>query len=125
MGKALFLSITSSTLNLIVVIVQTSDVSTGELGNFSSRATNATSHVEDLVSVFDANLGCEVMFVAGNGLVETLAIREAAKVEGLAPAIFIKIGGEVVITRYCQKRRVDVDGCTYCLVRVAYSVLRD
>ena len=76
-------------------------MSTGELGNLSSRTTDTTSHVKDFVSIFDANLGCKVVFVAGNGLVEPLTICETAEVEGLAPAIFIKIGCEVIITRLC------------------------
>jgi hypothetical protein len=91
----------SSALNLIVVVVQASDVSTGELSNLSGRAANTTSNIKDLVSIFDANLSSKVVFVAGDGLVETLAICETAEVKGLAPAILVKVGCEVVVAGLC------------------------
>jgi hypothetical protein len=39
----------------------------------------------------------EVVLVAGNGLVEGLAVGEAAEVERLAPAVLVQVGGEVVV----------------------------
>jgi hypothetical protein len=40
----------------------------------------------------------EVVLVTGDGLVEAFALGEAAKVERLAPAVFVEIGREVVVT---------------------------
>jgi hypothetical protein len=37
------------------------------------------------------------VLVAGDGLVEGLAVGEAAEVEALAPAILVQIGGEVIV----------------------------
>ena len=35
--------------------------------------------------------------MAGDALIEGLAVAEAAEVEGNTPAIFIEVGGEVVV----------------------------
>lgn len=101
MRQALLFGIGSSTLNLVIVVVQTSDVSTGELCNLPGRSSNTTANVKNSVSILDANFGSEVVLVAGNGLVEPLSIGETAEMEGLAPAILVEIGCEVVVTRCC------------------------
>jgi hypothetical protein len=38
------------------------------------------------------------VFVTGDGLVEGLAVCEAAEVEGLAPAILVQVGSKIVVT---------------------------
>jgi hypothetical protein len=81
MGKSLLLGVPSCALNLVVIVVQPSDMSTGELCNFSSRSSNSAANVKNLVSIFDSDFGCEVVFVAGNCLVEAFTIRKTAKVE--------------------------------------------
>jgi hypothetical protein len=96
--KTLLLGISSSTLNLVVIVVQTGDVCTSELCDFSGWSTNTTAHIEDFVSIFDTNFGCEVVFVTGNGLVERFTVCEAAEVEGLAPTVFVEICAEIVVT---------------------------
>ena len=101
MGKTLLLGVPSCALNLVVIVVQPSDMSTGELCNFSSRSSNSAANVKNLVSVFDANLGSKVVFVAGNGLVEAFAICETAEMEGLAPSILVKICCEIIVTKVC------------------------
>jgi hypothetical protein len=40
----------------------------------------------------------QIVLVTSNGLVEGLAIGEAAEVEALSPAILVQISGEVVVT---------------------------
>lgn len=80
-GKTLLLRISCGTLNLVVIVVQASNVCAGELCDFSSGTTNTTANVEDFVSILDTNLRGEVVFVAGNGLVEALTVCEAAEVE--------------------------------------------
>jgi hypothetical protein len=40
---------------------------------------------------------CKVVLVASNGLVEGLAVRIAAEVEALAPAVLVQIGRQVVV----------------------------
>ena len=66
------------------------------------------------------------MFVAGNGLVEAFAIGEAAEVEGAAPAVFVDVGGEVVVAIKLMLVAAEMNGRwrTHCLVNVAYSALR-
>ena len=70
----------------------------GELRDFSGGSTNTAANIEDFVAVFDANLCGEVVFVAGDGLVERLAVCEAAEVEGLTPAVLVQIGSKVIVT---------------------------
>jgi hypothetical protein len=83
---------------LIVIVVQTGDVGTSELCDFSRWSTNTTADIEDFVSVFDTNLRCEVVFVTGNGLVERFTVCETAEVEGLTPTVFVEIRSEIVVT---------------------------
>jgi hypothetical protein len=97
-GQSLLGCVLGGTLNLIVVVVEASDVGTGELGNLSSRATDTAANVEDLHALLNAHAMSEVVFVSGNSLIERLALREATEVEGLAPAILVQVGCEVVVT---------------------------
>ena len=75
---------------------------TGELCNLPGRTTNAAADIENLIPIFDANLGGEVVLVAGNGLVEPFAIGETAEVERLAPAVLVKVRCKIVVTKTCQ-----------------------
>lgn len=84
-------------LNLVVIVVQAGNVSAGKLGNLTSGTANTTTDIKDLHVFSDANAVGEVMLVAGNGLIERLAGREAAKVERLAPSIFVQVGCQVIV----------------------------
>ena len=86
-----------STLDLVVVVVQAGDVGTSKLGNLTSRATDTAADIEDTHVLLDADLVGEVVLVAGNSLVEGLADGVAAEVEGLAPAVLVQVGCEVVV----------------------------
>jgi hypothetical protein len=79
--QTLLLGIPCSTVNLVVIVVQSSDVCTGKFGNLSGWPTNTTSNVENFVTVFDADFGREVVLVAGNSLIEGFTICETAEVE--------------------------------------------
>jgi hypothetical protein len=107
-GQTLLESVVGGTLDLVIVVVQTGNVSTGELGNLAGRAADTTTNVEDLHSLLDADAVGKIVLVTGNGLAERFAVGEAAEVERLAPAVFVQIGGEVVIARY-QLALVDMD----------------
>jgi len=96
--KTFLLSISSSTLNLVVIVVQTGDVCTSKLCNLSRWSTNTTANIKNLVSVLDTNLRGEIMFMTGNGLVERFTVCETTEVEGLAPAILVEICSEVIVT---------------------------
>ncbi|KAH3682421.1 hypothetical protein WICPIJ_006607 [Wickerhamomyces pijperi] len=50
------LSVVVGLLDLVIVVVQTGDMSTSESGNFSSWATNTTTDIKDLPAFFDTNL---------------------------------------------------------------------
>ena len=79
--KTLLLRISRGTFDLVIIVVQSSDVCAGELGNFSRWATNTTSNIKNFVSILDADFGRKVMFVAGNCLVEWFTVCESAEVE--------------------------------------------
>ena len=95
--KALLGGIMRRTFDLIVVVVQAGDMASGELGDLTGGATNTAPDVEHPHTLLDANRVREVVLVAGNGLVERLAVGEAAEVEGLAPSILVEVGREVVV----------------------------
>lgn len=98
MCQTLLLRISRRAFNLVIIVVQTGNVCSGELRNFSGGSTNSAANVEDFVAVFDADLCGEVVFVTRNGLVEGLAVCETAEVEGLAPAVLVEVGSQVVVT---------------------------
>jgi hypothetical protein len=95
--KALLCSVVGGSLDLVVVVVETSDVCARELDNLSGRATNTTTNIKDLHVVLEVHDVGEVVLVAGNGLFERLAVGETAEVERLAPAVLVKVGGQVVV----------------------------
>lgn len=98
MGETLLLGVVCGTINLVVIVVETSDVCARELCNLSGGTSNTASNVQDSVTVLDPNLCGEVVLVTGNGLVETLTVGITAEVEGLSPAILVDVGGEIVVT---------------------------
>ena len=59
----------------------------GEVADFAGRAADTAANVEDLEVRLDANVSGQVMFVAGNGLMERLAGMEPAEVEGCSPGV--------------------------------------
>lgn len=66
--------------------------------------------------------------MTGDGLVKRLAVCETAEVEGLAPAVFVEVGSQIVVTipisTISNIEKLERKGRTYCLVSVAYSALR-
>ena len=76
----------------------------GELGNLAGGAADTAADVEDLHALLDTHAVGEVVLVAGNGLVERLARGEAAEVEGLAPAILVQVGRQVVVAGTVRPR---------------------
>lgn len=86
-----------STLNLVVVVVKTSDVGASELGDLASGTTNTATDVENLHALLNSDLVSKVVLMAGNGLVKGLALGESAEVERLAPAILVEIGSKIVV----------------------------
>jgi hypothetical protein len=84
-------------LNLVVVVVQASNMSTGELGDLTGGTTHTATDIKNLHSLLDTNLVGKVVLMAGNGLVEGLTLGKSAEVEGLAPSVFVEIGSKVVV----------------------------
>lgn len=97
LGKALLLGIVGCSVDLVVVVVETSDVAAGELCNLTGRATDTAADIEDFHALLDTNGVGQVVLVTGNCLVKGLAVGESAEVERLAPAILVQIRRQVVV----------------------------
>ena len=96
-GETLLLSVVGGTVDLVVVVVQTGDVSTAELDHLTSGTTDTAANIQNLHTILQTGLHGEVVLVAGDSLVEGLTVGETAEVEGRAPAIFVEVGGQVVV----------------------------
>lgn len=96
-GQLLFVGVVYRAINLVVVVVQAGDVCTSKLRDLAGGSTDTAADVQHILALLDADLVCQVVLVAGNGLVEGLAHGEAAEVEGLAPSELVDIGCEVVV----------------------------
>lgn len=125
--QALFLGVVGSPLDLVVVVVETRDVSTGELGDLACRPANAAADIQHFHALLDADLVGKIMLVSGNGLIEAFSERVAAKMERLAPTVFVQIGGEIVVSgeeHVSDSKQKSGESGSYCLVNVAYSAVR-
>ena len=80
-------------MKLIVVVVEAYYVAAGKFYHLSGWTADSTPDVKDIGVLFEADLEGEVVFVAGDSLVETLTWGESAEVEGCAPAILVEICG--------------------------------
>lgn len=89
------------TVDLVVVVVQSNDVDTGEPSDLPSGTTNTTADVENSHAISKAHHVCQVMLMAGDSLVEGFAFVEATEVERLAPAILVEVSCQVVVTVSC------------------------
>ena len=96
-GETLLLGVVGGAVDLVVVVVETGDVGTGELDDLTGRSADTAADVQNLHALGDTSLHGEVVLVAGDGLVEGLAVGEATEVEGGAPAVLVEIGGQVVV----------------------------
>lgn len=96
-GEPFLVCIPRGPIDLVIVVVQPRDVDAGEFGDFPGGPADAAADVEDFHAVAQGHHVCEVVLVAGDGLVEAFAVGKAAEVEGAAPAVFVDVGGEVVV----------------------------
>lgn len=92
MGQAFLFGVFQRPLDLIIVIVQAHDVDTGKLDDFSGRAANSASNVENALVVLQIHLQGEVVLMTGDGAIEGLSIGVAAEVERRTPAVLVQVG---------------------------------
>lgn len=85
------------TADLELVVVDTDDLHVRETRDLARRAADTAADVEHAHAGTQVHARGEVVLVAGGGLVEALALVEAAEVEGLAPAELVEAGGSVVV----------------------------
>ena len=79
--QTLLLRIMRRTLNLIIIVIETSDMCARELCDFSCWSSNTTSYIQNPLAILQLHLCSEVMFVAGDGLVEWFTVSVAAEME--------------------------------------------
>lgn len=79
--------VAAGAVDLVVVVVEASDVGAREVANLARGAANATANVEDLEMRLDGHVGGKEVLMPGDGLLEGLAWVEAAEVEGGSPGV--------------------------------------
>lgn len=80
MGQTSPLGVLCGSVYLVVVVVQSCDIGIGKSGNLSGRPANTTSNVKDFHPCFETHHMGQVVLVAGNCLMEWLAIIEATEI---------------------------------------------
>ena len=86
-----------SALNLVLVDVQSCDMTAGELDHLAGRPPYAAADVEDLHAGLDVYVVGQVVLVASDGTLKRLAICESTEVEALVPPVLVQVRGQVVI----------------------------
>ncbi len=62
--------VVGGTVDLVVVVVKTSDVGVGELGDLARRSSDATADIEHLHALLYADLRGKIVLMASDGLVK-------------------------------------------------------
>jgi hypothetical protein len=89
--------VVGSTLNLVVVVVQSDNVDTSESGHLASGSSNSTSDVKNGHTLLQSHHVGEEVLVTGDSLVESLTGVETTEVERLSPSVLVEVGSEVVV----------------------------
>lgn len=83
--------------DLVRIDIQAGDVGSSKLDDFSCWPSNTAANIQHPHPRFDANVTCQKVFMSSHSLTKFLTVGKSTEVECLAPAIFIKIGRQVVI----------------------------
>ena len=97
MRQTLFCSVVRCSLDLVLADCEARHMTACELDDLTSRTANTASDVQHLHVLLQTHVVCQEVLVTGNGLCESFSVREAAEVEGRAPAVLVQICGEVVV----------------------------
>lgn len=89
--------------NLVLVDIEPGDVAASKLDNLPRWATHTATNIEDFHIALDANAGCQIVLVTGNGLREGLSIREPAKMKGFTPSVFVEVRGKVIVSAIVKR----------------------
>lgn len=73
-------------------------MASGKLDDFSCWSANTTSDIQHSHSRLDANAARQIMFMSVHGCLEGFSIGKSTKVKCLTPAIFVKVGRQVVVS---------------------------
>jgi hypothetical protein len=71
-----------TSLDLIVVVIETGDVSTSVLGNVSEWSTDTTTHIKDLFTFFEEKAVSQPHFVTQNSTFEGVEALGGRKMKG-------------------------------------------
>ncbi|KAH3671007.1 hypothetical protein OGAPHI_000718 [Ogataea philodendri] len=108
------LGVVVGSLDLVVVVVQTNNLTVGEPSDLSGRASNTASDIQHLHVFAESHLQSKVMFVSGHGLSKGLTFVVSGKVERRAPTILVKVGHQVVVV--LGERRVVLQSGLFCVL---------
>mmetsp|Transcript_4163 Transcript_4163/g.11340 ORF Transcript_4163/g.11340 Transcript_4163/m.11340 type:complete len:362 (-) Transcript_4163:12-1097(-) len=95
-GDTLLRAVLVSNLDLVFVDGHTGDIGSGELLNVAHGSAHTTANVNGLGLFVHASPGGHVVLQTLDGFLERFTLLAGSKVEGLTPAIFVKIGHQVV-----------------------------
>jgi hypothetical protein len=82
--------------DLVVVVVDTDDVSTGEASNVAHGATDTSTEVSNLVTTAKTETQGQIVLVAAERVLVRLAGNAGTEVERLTPTILVEISDQVV-----------------------------
>lgn len=97
-GEPFFDRILLGSADLIGVDVQAGDVASRKLDDFSGRSANAATNIQHSHARLDADAAGQKVFVPVHSLPECLSVGKSAEVECLAPAVFVEVGRQVVVS---------------------------
>lgn len=85
-------------LDLELVVVEPNDLHVGETRYRPRRPAHSTPNIENTHAGPQAHLSSEIMLVARQSGSECLALEESAEVEGVCPAVLVKLSSTVIVT---------------------------
>jgi len=95
--QTLLLVDSGTSLDLIIVVVDASDVTFAEACNVSHGSTDTAANVQDTEALFDFELVGEVVLVASDRGLESFALVANGEVEGLSPTPKVEIGRQIEV----------------------------
>lgn len=75
-------------LDLIGIVIQTSNMGTSEMGDFTSGTTDTTTNIQNTHVTLDTNVGSQIMFMTSNSTVELFTNVVTAEMETATPTYY-------------------------------------
>jgi hypothetical protein len=86
-----------SSLDLVIIVIDSNHLSSRESSNTSHRSSNTTAKVNAFHTRLETKLESEPMLMSGDRSMEVLTLEGWGKVEALSPSVLVKVCDEVVV----------------------------